>query len=195
MSRRSMLMSATTVTVVLGLTLSGVAAQDDAEATAAMASMAPMTHLEPGLHVQDAWTRASMVADLPAAVYLTIHNSTDIDDALVGASSPAAAVVELHQSADEGEGVMAMLPVDQIPVPAHGDAFIEPGGYHIMLIELVGPLAEGDDIELSLDFASAEPQTVTVSVQSVAPMGEMDHGDMDHGDMDMDDSEPAPTGG
>jgi copper(I)-binding protein len=139
------------VAVTIGLTLSGVAAQDIAEASEATPSMEPMTHMEPGLHVEDAWARASMMADLPAAVYLTIRNSTDTDDALVDASTPAAAVVELHQSSDDGEGAMGMLPVDRIPIPAHADAGIEPGGYHIMLIDLVEPLAEGDAVELSLE--------------------------------------------
>jgi copper(I)-binding protein/protein-disulfide isomerase len=184
------------VAVTIGLTLSGVAAQDIAEASEATPSMEPMTHMEPGLHVEDAWARASMMADLPAAVYVTIHNSTDTDDALVGASTPAAAVVELHHSSDDGEGAMGMLPVDRIPIPAHGDAGIEPGGYHIMLIDLVEPLAEGDAVELSLEFATADPQTITVAVQSMAPVGEMDGHDMDHGDMDhgqVDDAEPELT--
>lgn len=86
----------------------------------------------------------------------------------------------------DADGAMGMTPVDTIPIPAHADAVLEPGGYHILLIDLVEPLAEGDEIELSLDFVAAEPQTIMVPVQAMA---QMDMDDMDHGDMDMDDTD------
>jgi copper(I)-binding protein len=84
------------------------------------------------------------------------------------------------------DGAMAMMHVEEIPIPAHADAVLEPGGYHIMLIDLVESLTEGTEIELVLEFATAEPQTVMVPVQAMAPMGGMDDDD-DDDDMDMDD--------
>jgi copper(I)-binding protein len=119
---------------------------------------------------------------------MVIHNNTDLDDAVVGASSPAAGVVEIHQTSMAEDGTMAMAPVTEIPIPAHADAVLEPGGYHIMLIQLVEPLVEGEQIELTLEFANAASQTVVVPVQA---MGPMDMGDMDMGDSDEDEDGEA----
>jgi len=193
-SKRLMLMPSAAVVVAISLAFGSVAAQDDSETMDPTESMEPtdsMEQMEPGLFVRDAWTRESMMIDLAGAAYMVIHNSMDEDDTLLGASSPAAGVVEIHESSMDAEGAMAMMHVEEIPLPAHADAVLEPGGYHIMLIDLVEPLTEGAEIELVLEFATAEPQTVMVPVQGMAPMGEMDmdmdgdHDDMD--DMDMDD--------
>ena len=139
-----------------------------------------------GLYVMDAWTRESPMMDLAGAAYMVIHNNTDVDDALVGASSPVAEFVELHLSSMDDEGMMSMNQVMEIPVPAHADAVLKPGSYHLMLINLNEPLVEGTAVELSLEFMTAEPQTVSAPVMASMPMmSDMD--DMDHGDMDMDD--------
>ncbi len=181
---RTLLLSAATVTAAISLSFAAVAAED--EAVDEMGSMAPMEEMEPGLHVMEAWVRESPMTELAGAAYMVIHNDSDDDDALVGASSPAAGTVELHLSSMDDEGMMSMNPVTEVPVPAHGDAILEPGSYHIMLIDLVEPLAEGAEVELSLEFMNAEPQTVTAQVMAGAPMmGNMDM-DMDH-DMDMGD--------
>jgi len=185
-SKRLMLMPSAAVVVAISLAFGSVAAQDDSETMDPTESMDPMEQMEPGLYVRHAWTRESMMVDLAGAAYMVIHNSMDEDDALLGASSPAAGVVEIHESSMDEDGAMAMMHVEEIPIPAHADAVLEPGGYHIMLIDLVEPLTEGTEIELILEFATAEPQTVIVPVQGMAPMGDMDMDDMDHDDMDMD---------
>jgi copper(I)-binding protein len=153
--------------------------------------MAPTEEMEPGLHVRDAWTRESPMMDLAGAAYMVIHNSTDADDALVAVSSPAAEVVELHLSSMDDEGMMAMNQVTEIPIPAHADAVLEPGSYHVMLIDLVEPLTEGVEVELDLEFMTAERQTIVAPVMASAPMtGDMDTDmdDMSHDDdMDEDD--------
>jgi copper(I)-binding protein len=98
---------------------------------------------------------------------LVIHNSTGFDDALVGASSSAASVVEIHETTMAEDGTMGMAPVAEVPIPAGGDAVLEPGGYHVMLVGLVAPLEVGHAIEVELEFQSAAPQTVTVPVQAM----------------------------
>lgn len=45
----------------------------------------------------------------------------------------------------------------------------EPGGYHIMLLDIAEPLEAGDEIDLTLDFAEAGEQTLTVEVMETAP--------------------------
>lgn len=43
-------------------------------------------------------------------------------------------------------------------------------------VGLAQPLSEDDEIALDLEFASAPPQTITVPVRAMAPMGEMEDG-------------------
>lgn len=66
---------------------------------------------------------------------------------------------------DHGDGTMSMQPVDGIEVPAGEEVVLEPGGFHIMLLELAEPLAEGEAFDLTLTFAEAGEQTVTVEVR------------------------------
>ncbi len=182
---RSVLMSGAAVAAALSLALSGVTAAEDTDDMDAMASMEPMAEMEPGLYVLEPWARESPMLDLAGAAYMVIRNNTDEDDALVGASSPAAEVVELHLSSMDDEGMMSMNQVEEIPVPAHGDAELKPGSYHVMLINLVEPLEADTEIELSLEFMSAEPQTISLPVMAGGPMtmGDMDDDMSD----DMDD--------
>lgn len=66
---------------------------------------------------------------------------------------------------DHGDGTMSMQPVDGIEVPAGEEVVLEPGGYHVMLLELAEPLEEGETFDLTLTFAEAGEQTVTVEVR------------------------------
>ncbi|MEZ5669649.1 MAG: DUF1775 domain-containing protein [Alphaproteobacteria bacterium] len=114
------------------------------------------------LTVSGAFARASVVAT--SAAYLSIANAGDADDRLVAASSPAAGRVELHTMA-MNDGVMQMTPLaDGVPVPAHGAATLAPGGMHVMLLDLHGPLQEGGMLTLTLVFEHAGTLTVDVPI-------------------------------
>ncbi len=64
------------------------------------------------------------------------------------------------------EGMM-MRPIDRLELPADEEVALEPGGYHVMLIDLVEPLVAGETFELSLQFENAGEQTITVEVREV----------------------------
>lgn len=115
--------------------------------------------------VSDAWARPSMGMDRAGAAYLVITNEGDEDDVLLGATSPAAATVEVHETTMEGDGSMAMRPIESLAIPAGGTVRLEPGGYHMMLIELTGELAVGDEIEITLSFERAGEVTVSAEVR------------------------------
>lgn len=60
---------------------------------------------------------------------------------------------------------MTMREVDSIELPAGEMVELKPGGYHVMLIDLVAPLEVGDEIELTLTFEKAGDRTVTAEVR------------------------------
>ncbi|HYN39562.1 MAG TPA: copper chaperone PCu(A)C, partial [Rhodospirillales bacterium] len=57
---------------------------------------------------------------------------------------------------------------------------LQPGGLHIMFMDLSAPLAAGGIFPLTLTFAEAGAVNVTVNVKDVAAMGQ---GSGDHGAM------------
>ena len=64
-----------------------------------------------------------------------------------------------------GSGMMEMREVDQIDLPAGETVSLEPGGYHIMLLELPQPLATGSMVAVTLEFERAPQQTVQAEVR------------------------------
>ncbi len=120
-----------------------------------------------GISVDGAWARAAAGPGATSAVYLTIHNGGTTDDQLVGARSDAAQMVEVHRSSMDN-GVMRMSPAGPLTVPAGGDVTLEPGGLHIMLMDLPADLAEGSKIDVTLVFEAAGEVPVQVPVRSAA---------------------------
>ncbi|HIJ63079.1 MAG TPA: copper chaperone PCu(A)C [Rhodospirillaceae bacterium] len=121
-----------------------------------------------GIVVEHPWSRASAAAT--GAIFLSISNSGGADR-LIGASSPAAAEVQLHVSEADGD-IMRMRRVDGVDIPAHGAVVFQPGGYHLMLIGLKEPLKAGTTVAVTLDFAKAGKIAVTAAVEKPgAPHG------------------------
>jgi len=142
------------------------------------------------LTIDHPWGRPNL-PDRPAAAYMDIGNAGEAADRLVAARSPEFGRVELHRSIME-DGMMKMLPVEGIDIPAGGSAALAPGGYHAMLFEASARFAEGDSYPLTLVFEAAGEVTVEVSVSrrgAAADDGGMDHGGMDHGGMEMNSAE------
>jgi copper(I)-binding protein len=95
-------------------------------------------------------------ADVP--VYLHLFNEASKDDALLGASTPAAARAE--QANDDGT-----VRTEPWAIPAGSELLLTPGGPHLILRDLTGPLRGGDFIRLELRFAKAGQGTVSLPVQ------------------------------
>ncbi len=125
--------------------------------------------------VSDAWARATMPGQQVSGAYMKIES--DADAKLVGASSPAIPRVEVHEMKMDGD-VMRMREVKAIDLPKGKAVGLEPGGYHIMLMNLKKPIAAGEVIPLRLVIESGgKRQTVEVKAEARAPGGDaMPHG-------------------
>ena len=126
--------------------------------------------LADSLSVEGAHVRAVPPVSTTTAAFMMLHNAGESDRALVAASTPAARVAELHHHVDV-DGVMQMRQVEMIPVPAGEGAQLAPGGYHLMLIDLVEPLHEGDEVALSLTFDDGQTLEVAAPVRRIETMG------------------------
>lgn len=112
-------------------------------------------------------------------VFMTLKNAGGTADKLVKAASPVAENVELHTHVKDGDA-MRMRPVENIPVPAHGQTALEPGGYHVMLIGLKQPLKEGTQFPLTLTFEKAGTVTIQIPVMKAGSMGDAGQGGHKH---------------
>ena len=145
-----------------------VAAFAAAAAMAGVAKTAPPSQTTGRIEIGQPWARATPGKAQIGAVYLTIR--APAGDRLVSVSSPVAARGELHESAMAGM-VMKMRLLAGLTIPAGQKVALAPGGMHIMLVGLKAPLREGQSFPLTLTFAKAGPQTVTVMVGKVGAMG------------------------
>lgn len=99
-------------------------------------------------------------------------------DALIAASTEAAASAELHETVQGDDGTMSMQMVPRFELPAEGELVLAPGGLHIMLLD-VDDLAVGDTIEVVLTWENFGEMTVEAEV--VDPADTMaDHETGDH---------------
>ncbi|MBJ3762407.1 copper chaperone PCu(A)C [Maribius pontilimi] len=131
--------------VLLGLGLANIAA---AAPNAAAVTVGDLT-------VTGAHARATLPGQPVGGGYMTVTNAGDTDDRLVAVSSPVAGRAELHEMRMDGD-VMRMRPLpDGLPVPAGETITLEPGGPHLMFMDLAGPLVAGEIAPVRLTFERA----------------------------------------
>jgi hypothetical protein len=139
---------------------------------AAAASLAAQAAWAANISVTGAWARATVPGQPVSGAYMQIQS--DADARLIGASSPAVPRVEVHEMKMDG-GVMRMREVKAIELPKGKMVSLQPGGLHIMLMNLPKPIAAGDVVPLTLVVESdGKQQTVEVKAEARA-MGAMQH--------------------
>lgn len=117
----------------------------------------------------DAHLRMVPGTGAPAAGFATLNNDSDKDVVIVGASSPKAQRVEIHEMAMD-HGVMRMRKKENLVIPAHGQVKLAPGGLHLMLFGLADDVKGGmvtvtlttqDKNQITMPFAVTVPKAAT----------------------------------
>ena len=119
------------------------------------------------IEISGGFSRATLPNAPVGGGYITIINTGNEDDTLIGASSPVAENVQLHQMKMEGDVMKMNEMPDGIPVPAGQTVALEPGGMHLMMMGLKEPLVEGAVVPLTLTFAKAGTVEVNLVVGSL----------------------------
>jgi len=107
---------------------------------------------------------AAMMGGSNSVVYLTVVNTGDGKDTLLGISSDAAAAVQLHRT-EITNNVASMREVRSVEIPAHGTVRFDPGSYHLVLANVRRTLTPGDTIDLTLTFKGAGQVRVRAEVR------------------------------
>lgn len=135
-------------TAVLGLCLLGSALQVSAQT-----------------QVDDAWVRATVAGQQATGAFMTVTASSD--SKLLSVQSPVAKIVQIHESTMKND-VMSMQPVDFVALPAGKAVTLDPHSYHVMLIDLVGQVKEGDKVPLTLTVENANGEKESIKVEAEA---------------------------
>lgn len=136
-------------------------------AAIALAAGLPLLAQDHPITVQDAYARANGAAGGAGAVFLTLQNTGPTDDRLLGVSTDAARMAELHSHSQTADGVMVMGRIEGgIALPAGGTHALARGGDHVMLMGLTRTLAQGDSLTVTLTFQTAGAITLAVPVDN-----------------------------
>src|ERR1700751_4660812 len=123
------------------------------------------------LVITQPWSRATPGGAKIAGGFLTIENKGAAPDRLIGGSGDIAGKVEIHEMAVK-DGVMTMRPLDNgLTIEPGKTVKLAPGGYHLMMFDLKGPLKQGDKVPVTLEFEKAGKVQLSLDVQGVGAQG------------------------
>ena len=118
------------------------------------------------LQIRHPWSRATPPGAKVGVGYLEIRNNGAQPDRLLSASTSVAKRVEMHVTEQAGE-VAKMRQLRAFEVPGRERLALEPGGAHLMLVDLVQPLKKGERFSMTLRFERAGELEVQFEVQEM----------------------------
>ena len=134
-----------------------------------------------GVTITDAWVKSAETG--MSAAFGDLANTGTEDVTVVSATTEASSMIELHETVENDSGEMVMREKDGgFIIPAGGSFMLEPGGNHIMLMDLTAPLAAGENVTFTLTFADDSTLEFTAPVKDYSGANETYEGDEE---MDM----------
>ena len=118
------------------------------------------------LEISNANVRQPIPGMANTAGYMTIHNPTDKVVTLIAASSELANKVEFHDHV-MSEGVMKMVKLDKVVIPAGQSKTFESGGLHLMFLGLNKQASKKEMVSVVLKSADGKAISQKFAVKSV----------------------------
>lgn len=115
--------------------------------------------------VTDPWVRATTSQQKATGAFMKLESRTAAR--LVGASSPVAKVVEVHEMIAE-DGVMKMRATPQLLLSPGKAVELKPGSYHIMLMDLKAPISVRQKVPVTLLIENDKQQRQEQTVEAEA---------------------------
>jgi copper(I)-binding protein len=119
------------------------------------------------VEVRDAWVRQAVPGQSGTGAFMKLTAPSGAR--LVGASTPAAGVAEVHEMKMEGDTMKMREVSGGLELPPRQTVELKPSGLHLMLMDLKQPIAKGGSIPLTLRFEDAKG--VKSSLQVDVPVG------------------------
>lgn len=152
-------------------------------APAPESAQAEVTIAADSVTMADTWVKA--MPEGMSAAFGVIENPSAVDVTIVSATTEVAHMVELHETVEDETGQHVMREKQGgFVIPAGERLALEPGGNHLMLMGLTGPLVAGEDVTLTLTFSDGSTLDITAPVKDYAGANENYEGG--HGGSDED---------
>lgn len=97
------------------------------------------------ISVTDGRVRASIPGQQGTVAYMQISNAGEADCRLIAVDSDVAGRVEIHEHL-HSQGQMRMREIKSLVIPAESTRTFQPGGLHLMLLDINRQLQEGDKV-------------------------------------------------
>lgn len=156
-------------------------ATESAESTESAGSADDKAADEQALEFEDSYVTAKPADKNMTSVFGTLHNTTDKDITITEVKGDIdGAKYELHEVNVDGE----MQQISSLTIPAGEDSVLEPGGNHIMIMDVSDEIAAGDALSFTLvdeDGNEYKLENVPVRVQQST---HEHYGDEDGGNME-----------
>jgi copper(I)-binding protein len=136
-----------------------------------------------GLEITDAWIKTASSG--MTAAFAEITNTSNADITIVSATSAASPELQLHEVVND----TMRQKESGFVVPAGSSITLEPGGLHIMFMDIQAPVAAGDEVPVTLTLANGNTVQFTAVAKDYTGANE----NYDDGSMDMDMSTPTPS--
>ena len=120
------------------------------------------------LEIDDAWIKETPPNHPMTGGYLKIENNGYSDEVLIGVSADFAIKSEIHEMKMEGD-VMKMRPLQNgLVIPANGEVYLKPGGYHLMFMKLQQQMVPMDVHQVTLTFKNSGSVTLPMMVHKMS---------------------------
>lgn len=125
--------------------------------------------------IERPWTRATPGGAKVAGGYMTVTNTGSEPDRLVGGTLLQAGHFTVHEMKMDGN-VMQMREVQGgLEIKPGQKMELNPGGYHVMFMDLHEPLKQGDLLKGQLRFEKAGTVDIEYRVEGVGAQGPQQH--------------------
>ncbi len=128
---------------------------------AALLTLAATAALAQPVQVSNPWMRPTVPGQQATGAYMSLTSTTALK--LVGVSTPAAGIAEVHEMKMEGD-VMKMREMPALELPAGKTVTLQPGGLHVMLMDLKQLVAKDTRVPMTLRFRDAKGVESTVKL-------------------------------
>ncbi len=113
--------------------------------------------------ISDGWVRAMPPGSYMTAAYLSLENNAEESLKLISITSSAAKDCSIHETVIE-DGMSRMHQLNAIELPPSTKISLQPGGMHIMLMELNKPLIKGESFPLQLEFSDGSVKKIELKI-------------------------------
>lgn len=131
----------------------------------------PLANAKAKITLEDGWAKAAPDAGMSGAFGIVV-NPTNKPVRLVGAASPVAGMVQIHEMVKKNGAMVMQEVVDGLVVPAKGSLVLKPGGNHLMFMKVKKPIRVGQLVPVSLLTEDGTRLTVKVLAKNFAGANE-----------------------